>query len=168
MKITQQSHRRAARSFLSKTVGRPGRSAVRQGITLLPVAAAQFIRAVSRGRFADAFAPIVGMGLGLVAWLVILISTQAAVNGALYPLLDAHDYENSWGGPTLAGAWAVHAALALPIVLAAVWVLRGLVVLGSQGQESSTGARSHRWSKPLALVVAAAGAVLFVGWVNQL
>lgn len=135
---------------------------------MLPVSAARFMRTVSMGRFAHTPAALLGMGLGLVAWFVVLISTQAAVNGALYPLLDAHDYRNSWGGPTLAGAWAVHAALAVPIVLAAVWLLRGLVVLGSCDQESSTVARSHWWSRPLAILLAAAGAVLFVGWINQL
>lgn len=168
MQITQQSHRRSARSFASKTLGRPGQTWVWRGITLLPVSAARFMRSTSRGRFAEASAALLGAGLGLVAWLVIVISAQAAVNGALYPLLDAHDYRNSWGGPTLAGAWATHAALAVPIVVAAVWVLRGLVALGSHDQESSTGSRPHWWSRPLALLLAAAGAVLFVGWINQL
>ncbi|WP_405605082.1 hypothetical protein OG741_36885 [Streptomyces sp. NBC_01410] len=132
------------------------------------MSAARFMRSASRGRFAEASAALVGAGLGLVAWLVIVISAQAAVNGALYPLLDAHDYRNSWGGPTLAGAWATHAALAVPIVVAAIWVLRGLVALGSHDQESSAGSRSQWWSRPLALLLAAAGAVLFVGWINQL
>jgi hypothetical protein len=168
MEIRQQSHRRSARSFVSKTLGRPGQSWVWQGITLLPVSTARFMRTAPRGRFADAPAALLGMGLGLVAWFIILISTQAAVNGALYPLLDAHDYQNSWGGPTLAGAWAAHAALAVPVLVAAIWLLRGLVVLGSYDQQSSTGARSHWWSRPLAILLAAAGAVLFVGWINQL
>ena len=168
MEITQQSYSRSARSFVSKTLGRPAQSCVWRGITLLPVSAARLMRTVSRGRFADAPAALLGMGLGLVAWFIILISTQAAVNGALYPLLDAHDYQNSWGGPTLAGAWAAHAGLTVPILVAAVWLLRGLVALGSYDQESSTGARSHRWSRPLAILLAAAGAALFVGWLNQL
>ncbi|MFD9220283.1 hypothetical protein ACFWDI_09775 [Streptomyces sp. NPDC060064] len=168
MEITQQSLRRSAGSFVATTLGRPGRSWVWRGITLLPVSATRFMRAVSRGRLADAPTALLGTGLGLLAWFIILISTQAAVNGALYPLLDAHDYQNSWGGPTLAGAWAAHAALAVPILVAAVWLLRGLVVLGSDDQEPSTGSRSHWWSRPLALLLAAAGAVLFVGWINQL
>ncbi|MGI5404788.1 hypothetical protein ACQEVG_36070 [Streptomyces sp. CA-135486] len=168
MEITQHSYRRSARSFVSKTMGKPAQSCVWRGITLLPVSAARLMRTVLRGHFAAVPVALLGMGLGLVAWFIILISTQAAVNGALYPLLDAHDYQNSWGGPTLAGAWAAHAALAVPILVAAVWLLRGLVALGSYNQESSTGARSHRWSRPLAILLAVAGAVLFVGWINQL
>ena len=42
----------------------------------------------------------------------------------------ASHYANSWGGPTLAGAWAVHAGLALvtlgPVLL---WAVRGLTWL---------------------------------------
>lgn len=135
---------------------------------MLPVSAARFTRTVSSGRFADASAALLGVGLGLVAWFVTLISTQAAVNGALYPLLDAHDYEHSWGGPTLAGAWATHAALAVPVVVAAIWFLRGLVVLSSYDQESSTGSRHYWWSRPLALLLATSGIGLFLGWINQL
>ncbi|MCX5097259.1 hypothetical protein OOK36_53160 [Streptomyces sp. NBC_00365] len=168
MEITQKPHRRSASSFVSKTLGRTGQSWVWRGITLLPVSAARFARTASRGRFTDALAALLGVGLGLVAWFIILISTQAAVNGALYPLLDAHDYQHSWGGPTLAGAWATHAALAVPILVAAIWLLRGLAALSSYDQELSTGSRHHWWSRPLALLLAAAGAVLFVAWINQL
>ncbi len=135
---------------------------------LLPGSAARLLRTVSRGRFADASTALLGMGLGLVAWLIILISTQATVNGAFYPLLDAHDYENSWGGPTLVGAWAAHAALAVPVLVAAVWLLRGLVVLGSHDEELATRSTGRWWHRPLALLLAIAGAVLFVAWLNQL
>lgn len=49
-------------------------------------------------------------------------------------LHDAHpwasDYYRAWGGPTLAGAWAVHAGLALVVVFPALaWAIRGLVRL---------------------------------------
>jgi len=168
MEMTPKLHRRTAGSAVAKTFGRTGQSWVRRGITLLPVSAARFTRRVSRGRLADASAALLDVGLGLVAWFIVLISTQVAANGALYPLLDAHDYQHSWGGPTLAGAWATHAALAVPIVVAAIWLLRGLVVLSSYDQELSTGSRHHWWSRPLTLLLAAAGVALFVGWLHQL
>lgn len=39
-------------------------------------------------------------------------------------------YSDSWGGPTLAGAWATHAALALVVGVPAVaWAVRGLGML---------------------------------------
>lgn len=42
----------------------------------------------------------------------------------------ASTYHGSWGGPTLAGAWAVHAALTLLLLFPIVaWLLRGLARL---------------------------------------
>ena len=42
----------------------------------------------------------------------------------------ANDYTTSWGGPTLAGAWAVHAGLSLLTIYPVLaWAIRGLVRL---------------------------------------
>ncbi|MFG2056572.1 hypothetical protein ACGFI9_21365 [Micromonospora sp. NPDC048930] len=42
----------------------------------------------------------------------------------------ADRYADSWGGPTLAGAWATHAALILLLVLPVLaWAIRGLTAL---------------------------------------
>ena len=50
-------------------------------------------------------------------WLII------AWRGVLYPLTGADDLEDSWGGPTLAGAWAAHLGLGVAILLAVSFVL---------------------------------------------
>jgi hypothetical protein len=47
----------------------------------------------------------------------------AVLRGVLYPLIGADDLRDSWGGPTLVGAWAVHFALGVAILLAASFVL---------------------------------------------
>lgn len=39
------------------------------------------------------------------------------------------EYRDAWGGPTLAGAWAVHALGGLGFWLLVPWVLRGYVAL---------------------------------------
>ncbi|WP_327006826.1 hypothetical protein OHA72_05845 [Dactylosporangium sp. NBC_01737] len=39
------------------------------------------------------------------------------------------EYRDAWGGPTLAGAWAVHALGGLGFWLLASWVLRGYAAL---------------------------------------
>ncbi len=168
MESTQQLPRTPVREFVAKTVGRPGLATVGRATLLLPVSAGRFLRELSKGRFADALSSLLGVGLGLVAWFIVLISAQAAVNGALYPLVDAHDYQHSWGGPTLVGAWAAHAALAVPIVVAAVWLLRALVALGTQDRPSSAGSPPRSRYLPLSLLVVAAGAVLLVSWLHQL
>lgn len=36
------------------------------------------------------------------------------------------DYHEAWGGPTLAGAWAVHAIGGLLFLYAGLWLIRGV------------------------------------------
>jgi hypothetical protein len=46
-----------------------------------------------------------------VVWFLLLHS------GIFYPVFDAGDLRGSWGGPTLLGAWLVHLALSLALLL---------------------------------------------------
>ncbi|MFE9374827.1 sensor domain-containing protein [Streptomyces sp. NPDC006711] len=46
-----------------------------------------------------------------------------------YPLRPENDTSDSWGGPTMAGAWAVHAAGGVLFLLVAPWVMKGFAVL---------------------------------------
>lgn len=55
--------------------------------------------------------------LGLLCWaLAALAGPNTLRNVLLYPITDGDDVARAWGGPSLAGAWAVHAALALVIL----------------------------------------------------
>jgi hypothetical protein len=45
---------------------------------------------------------------------------------------DGGDSNGSWGGPTLAGAWAVHALIALGMIVVAMWLLVPLTRLHAQ------------------------------------
>ena len=47
-----------------------------------------------------------------VVWFPLLVS------GIFYPVFDAGNLQNSWGGPTLVGAWGTHLALAFGLLLA--------------------------------------------------
>ena len=38
------------------------------------------------------------------------------VNGIFYPVFDADNLKNSWGGPTLAGAWVTHFAIGIGVL----------------------------------------------------
>jgi len=69
-------------------------------------AAASRLRALTRGIPAAAY-----VATGLV-WLPLV------PNGILYPIFDSANLNHSWGGPTLAGAWAVHLAFGLALLLA--------------------------------------------------
>jgi hypothetical protein len=50
-------------------------------------------------------------------WLIIVL------RGVLYPVIAADDLQDSWGGPTLVGAWAAHLGLGVAILLAVSFVL---------------------------------------------
>jgi len=58
--------------------------------------------------------------------LFLLLSVPLAV----WPLLGMNgEYRDAWGGPTLAGAWAVHALGGVAFWLLVPWVLRGYAAL---------------------------------------
>jgi hypothetical protein len=63
--------------------------------------------------------------VGLLPW------TNFAPHSPSHPEnIWASTYHGSWGGPTLAGAWAVHAGLVLLVLVPIViWLLRGLARL---------------------------------------
>ena len=69
-------------------------------------------------------------GIPAAAYLATAIVWLPLVpDGIFYPLFDSANLDHSWGGPTLAGAWAVHLALGLGLLLAvalpfAVWQRR--------------------------------------------
>ncbi len=68
-------------------------------------------RSATRLRALTAGVPISAYILTGVAWFFLLHS------GVFYPVFDAGDLQGSWGGPTLVGAWVVHFALALGLLL---------------------------------------------------
>ncbi|MFD4350947.1 hypothetical protein ACFWPX_00205 [Nocardia sp. NPDC058518] len=106
-------------------------------------------------------------GVGLLGWFLAMLSVLVLVRGLAYPLVAADGYENSWGGPTLAGAWAVHAVLG--VLIAPVFV--GMIALFGRLQLRVTrtvlGGDRSWWAIPIALVLAASGALFFVAWVHQ-
>jgi hypothetical protein len=58
--------------------------------------------------------------------------------GVLYPAFDgAKNLRSSWGGPTLAGAWAVH----LAIVIGALFVVSLLIALTRRSHQESVPTR---------------------------
>ncbi len=70
--------------------------------------------------------PLNLVSLALVVYLWLLVFANLA-----YPLRpDTMDsYQHSWGGPTLAGAWAVHAAGGLVFLFVAPWIIEAVTRL---------------------------------------
>lgn len=59
-------------------------------------------------------------------WLGVVVNVAYPAR----PLLGMNgDYRDAWGGPTLAGAWAVHALAGIAFWLLVPWMLRGYVAL---------------------------------------
>lgn len=66
-----------------------------------------------------------GANAGILPW------SDFAPHSPAHPVdIWASTYHGSWGGPTLAGAWAVHAGLVLLVLVpVTIWLLRGLARL---------------------------------------
>ncbi len=64
------------------------------------------------------------LALGVYLWSIVPMNLA-------YPLRPGtmDSYQHSWGGPTLAGAWAVHAAGGLVMLWVAPWFVRGAAAL---------------------------------------
>ena len=72
---------------------------------------------------------LLSLPLGVLGlWLAFLLVPNT-IRNLLYGVFPEGDYSHAWGGPTLAGAWAVHAAGALALVPVGLWLLRGLTAL---------------------------------------
>jgi len=67
---------------------------------------------VTRLRALTVGVPIAAYVVTGVVWCLLLHS------GIFYPVFDAGNLQNSWGGPTLVGAWVTHLALAFGLLLA--------------------------------------------------
>ena len=67
--------------------------------------------------------PINLVALALTGYLWSLVPANLA-----YPLRPGtmDSYQHSWGGPSLAGAWAVHAAAGLVLLFATPWVVKAV------------------------------------------
>jgi hypothetical protein len=73
---------------------------------------------------------LLSLPVNMLAWaLTVSLWTLAIINIA-YPLRpDSDDLSNAWGGPTLAGAWAVHGSAGLAFLLLAPWIVKGATAL---------------------------------------
>ncbi|MEV6280707.1 hypothetical protein [Nocardia sp. NPDC051832] len=118
--------------------------------------------------FRTAAHTVLSAGTGLLAWFLAFLATVAAVRGIAYPLLTEGDYEHSWGGPTLAGAWAVHAALGLALLPVFALALAGLGQLQIRLARRLLGRTGAFWPLPLAVLLACAGVLLFISWLHQI
>ncbi|MEU7754589.1 hypothetical protein [Micromonospora sp. NPDC049171] len=106
--------------------------------------------------------------LGAVALLPLGVQLLLVLRGVLYGVVDPGPYDHSWGGPSRGGAWLVHFLVGLPIAAAGLAALIGIAAVHQRLTRRLDGERSPRWLIPTALLMASAGAVLFVAWSRQI
>lgn len=107
--------------------------------------------------------------LGLLGWFLIMMMAAAVVRGIFYGLVTDGPYgAGTWGGPTKAGAWAVHAAVAIPTLVLLPVLLHGLAVLHTALIERLYGRSTGWWVLPATGLIGVAGGLLFYSWIQQL
>ncbi len=110
---------------------------------------------------------LLSVPLGLVGLWLALAIVPNTVRNLLYGLV-VDDHATAWGGPGLAGAWAVHAAGALALVPVGLWLVRGLTALQRRLADRllGTGRLPPALAVACGLVVVLGGAFL-AAWVRQ-
>jgi hypothetical protein len=112
---------------------------------------------------------VVTVAHGLLVCFLIGLWGIAVVRGLFFGLVEHGPFgPGTWGGPTLAGAWAVHAAVAVPVIVLIPVALLGIRRLHTTMTRGLHGAPLRWWVRPVAVLIAVAGAALFVAWVRQI
>ncbi|MEV6283434.1 hypothetical protein [Kribbella sp. NPDC051770] len=112
---------------------------------------------------------VLGVVLGLLSCFLLVMWVIAIVRGPFYGLVEHGPIgPGTWGGPTRAGAWAVHAAVAVPVIVLIPLALHGIGALHLAVTRGLYGEEMRWWVLPATISIAAAGVVLFVSWLQQI
>ncbi|MGB2570432.1 hypothetical protein ACPFP2_18570 [Micromonospora citrea] len=132
-----------------RAYGPESRRAFRFSLLAVPRALGAAVRAVRGGRPGNLVTALVALPVALASSaLTAVLAFLVLINVLAYPWREQlllpgptdGGYADSWGGPTLAGAWATHAGLILALVVPVVaWAVQGLTAV----QRRLTGTR-HR------------------------
>ncbi|MFJ8754014.1 hypothetical protein ACIREO_32515 [Streptomyces sp. NPDC102441] len=106
--------------------------------------------------------------LGALSLVLTGVLLMAVARGLFYGFVDHGPYDNSWGGPSLAGAWLAHFAVATPCAVALVAALYGVARLQERLTAPLRGERRPGWVLPAVLVCSAAGALFVFAFLRQL
>lgn len=101
--------------------------------------------------------------LGLAGLFVLFLTVLAVVRGPFWGFVEHGAVEpGTWGGPSRAGAWLAHGLIALPCIVAFLFVLRGIAALQTLLVQGT-----HKWVLPATIVVAAGTCAFFWAWLQQ-
>ncbi|WP_427891613.1 hypothetical protein ACQHIV_03600 [Kribbella sp. GL6] len=101
--------------------------------------------------------------LGLASLFVLFLTVLAVVRGPFWGFVEHGPVEpGTWGGPSRAGAWVTHGVLAVPCIVAFLFVLSGIAAL-----QALLVAGTRRWVLPATIVVAGGTLAFFWAWLQQ-
>jgi hypothetical protein len=127
------------------------------------------IRLRRPGAVGSVLSGLVSLVLGLLSWFLVMMLGIAVVRGPFFGFVEDGPFgPETWGGPTKAGAWAVHAAIAIPIIVLLPFVLRGLGLLQSASIRRLYGSATSRLVLPATILLAIAGTAFFYSWTQQI
>ncbi|WP_320067838.1 hypothetical protein [Micromonospora sp. RTGN7] len=106
--------------------------------------------------------------LGAAALVPLGAVLLIVARGALYGFVEPGPFDNSWGGPTLAGAWLAHFLIGIPFALAGLAALAGIAAVHQRLTLALHGARRAPWLVLATVVVALFGALIIFAWSQQL
>jgi hypothetical protein len=72
---------------------------------------------------------LLGVLLGALSFVITVYGWSLVVLNVAYPIRGVSDLSDAWGGPSIAGAWAVHAAGGLFFLFVVPYVIEGLTAV---------------------------------------
>ena len=131
--------------------------------------AAEVVRLRRPGRAALFLHGFSSLVLGVLCWFLVMMLVLAVLRGPFYGLVEHGPYgPGTWGGPTKAGAWAVHAAVAVPLIPVLGFALRGIALLHAATVRRLYGSLTPWWTVPVTAVLTIAGLALLYSWIQQI
>jgi hypothetical protein len=108
--------------------------------------------------------------IGVIGLVVALLGLSNTMRQLVYPLTHTtkSDYVNAWGGPTLAGAWAAHVAIAAALVPVYLLVLRGGAEVHARLVDRVVIGRRSWWLAPALAVLTLATAIVVIAVAHQI
>lgn len=120
------------------------------------------------GFFAVLSHAVLSLLLGVGALVPLGIEVLFLLRGVLYGLVDRGPYTESWGGPSLAGAWLAHFLVAVPFAIAGLLALIGIAAVHQRLTAALYGGKRRFWLVPVVLVIGLAGTMFIFTWLRQL
>jgi hypothetical protein len=111
---------------------------------------------------------VLSLLLGAAALIPLGIELLFILRGVFYGLVDHGPYNNSWGGPTRAGAWTAHFLISLPMAAAGLAALVGIALVHQRLTLALTGRPAGRWPIVAALLIPIPAVLFFIAWLHQI